>query len=64
MFGALFLTLGIALVGIVLHLLGLLAQETYGGNLEQYILSHNPQHPSDVERLTIEYQRKQERNFL
>ena len=64
MIGALFVALAIALVGIVLPLLGLLAHDTYGNSLEQYIMSRNPQHPSDVERLTIEYQRQQARNII
>lgn len=64
MIGALFVVLAISLVGIVLPLLGLLAHDTYGRSLEQYIISRNPQNAGDVENLTIEYQRKQERNVL
>ena len=64
MLSILFLAISVALIGIALPLVALFAQETYGSNLEQYIARHNPQHPGDVERLTIEYERKQDRNFI
>lgn len=64
MLSILFLAISVALVGIAVPLVSLFTQETYGSNLEQYISSRNPQHPGDVERLAVEYQRKQDRNFL
>jgi len=30
--------------------------QTYGGGLEYYIVSHNPQNAADVDRLTKEYE--------
>lgn len=59
-----FAALAIAVVGFVLPLMGVIAQDTYGRSLENYITSRNPQHPGDIERLTIQYQREQERSFL
>lgn len=64
MLAALFIAISIALVGIILPLLGIFAQDTYGRSLEQYITNRNPQSPGDIERLTIEFQRQQERNVL
>jgi hypothetical protein len=32
--------------------------ETYGSDLEKYIVSNNPQHTGDVERLTQEYNQR------
>lgn len=64
MLSVLFLALTLAVVGIVIPLLGLLAHDTYGRSLEHYILSRNPQHPGDIDRLTIQFQREQERKFL
>ena len=37
---------------------------TYGSNLEQYIVDHNPQHSGDVERLTAEYHLKVTRGLI
>lgn len=37
------------------------APVTYGTELEQYIISNNPQSTYDVERLTIEFDRKKTR---
>ena len=39
-------------------LLGSFVQETYGSDLEKYIVSNNPQHVGDVERLTTEYNQR------
>lgn len=33
---------------------------TYGEHLEKYIVSRNPKTPGDVEKLTEEYQQKQQ----
>lgn len=64
MIAALFIAIVVALVGIVLPLIGIFTHDTYGRSLEQYIINRNPQSPGDVERLTIDYQRQQERNVL
>ncbi len=40
------------------------SQDSYGTELEKYIVSHAPKHTADIERLTIEYQLKQARSFL
>ena len=37
-----------------------LFQSTYGTELEQYVRSHNPMDIGDVERLTLQYQRKKD----
>ena len=39
-------------------------QNSYGSDLEQYIISHNPSCSADVERLTAEYNTKNSRGFL
>lgn len=39
------------------------APVTYGTELEQYIIANNPQSTYDVERLTIEFDRKQARGI-
>jgi hypothetical protein len=38
--------------------------DTYGSDLEKYIVSRNPQHAGDVERLTVEYNQKQAKRDL
>lgn len=62
---------GILIAGLVLLIIGAFApafadskNTTYGSELEQYINSHNPCDPSDVERLTKEYDQKSQRGFL
>jgi hypothetical protein len=37
---------------------------SYGSSLEHYILTHNPQHSGDVERLTAEYNMKVSKGLL
>lgn len=37
---------------------------SYGSQLERYIVSHDPKDAADVERLTLEFQEKQTRNFI
>jgi hypothetical protein len=61
------LTVGaLAIIGIVGPLVALASEKnsTYGTKLEHYIISHNPQDTSDVERLTVEFDRKAKRTFL
>lgn len=43
----------------LITMVGSFFTETYGSDLEKYIVSNNPQHPCDVERLTTEYNQKQ-----
>lgn len=56
----------LALVGIFGPLVALAtkSQTTYGSDLEQYIVSHNPNDTSDVERLTREYDLASTKRFL
>ena len=61
------LTVGaLAIVGIVGPLFALASEKhaTYGTKLEHYIISHNPQNAADVERLTVEFDRKSKGTFL
>ena len=44
-------------VGVAIPLLGLLSNQSYGSQLEQYINSKNPVDICDVERLTNEFER-------
>ena len=37
-----------------------LFQSSYDTELEQYVRSHNPKDVGDVERLTLQYQRKKD----
>ena len=39
-------------------------QSNYGSELEQYILSKYPQNTGDVDRLTLEFNRKVEASWL
>ena len=56
----------IAVVGIVVPLLSMASekQTTYGSKLEEYIVSQNPQDIADVERLTVEYDRRPKEGYL
>lgn len=59
------LTIGaLAVVGIVGPLFAMATESTYGSDLENYIVSHNPQDTGDVERLAQEYNRKFKEGFL
>ena len=49
--------------GIIVPMLGLIGEQTYGSKLEEYITSRNPQDTADVERFTRDFQNK-EKNFL
>ena len=51
-------------VGIALPLLGLLSNQSYGRQLEQYINSKNPVDIGDVERLTNEFERKSAQRYI
>jgi hypothetical protein len=39
-------------------------KKSYGSELEQYIIARNPTHPGDVERLTLEYNSKTNRQHI
>jgi len=54
----------LALLGIVIPFLGLVGENTYGSNLEEYIVNGRPQDTADVERLERDYQTKALRKFL
>jgi hypothetical protein len=43
----------------LINFAGMFFNETYGSDLEKYIISNNPQHPGDVDRLTQEYNHNQ-----
>jgi hypothetical protein len=51
------------LLGMLIVFLGFSA-ESYGTQLEKYIVSCNPQDIGDVERLALEYNRKLKEGFL
>jgi len=51
-------------VGVAIPLLGLLSNQSYGSQLEQYINSKNPVDICDVERLTNEFERKSQQRYL
>ena len=53
--GLLLSIIAVAVVGLMGYLL---KPETYGSDLERYIVNRNPQNAGDVERLTFEYNQK------
>ena len=57
---------GLALLGIIGPLFSLISetQTTYGSQLEQYIISKQPQDVSDIERLTKQYELESTKRFL
>ena len=48
----------------LITMVGSFFTETYGSDLEKYIVSGNPQHAGDVERLTTEYNQRQAKRDL
>lgn len=64
MLGVLLSFLVLACAGILVPMLGLLSEQTYGSALEEYIVSNNPHDTADVERLAREYDQKAQRRFL
>ncbi len=61
------MTIGaLAVVGIVGPLVALAteSQSTYGSELEEYIVSKNPQDTADIERLTKEYDLSTTKRYL
>jgi hypothetical protein len=58
------LTLGAAVgAGIIVPMVTSKSQ-TYGSQLEKYIVSNNPTDTADVERLTREYNQKSKGSYL
>lgn len=64
MLSALFISIVLALAGVCVAMVGMFRETSYGRELESYIISRNPQGPGDVERLTVEYQREQDRKYI
>ena len=64
MFGVLLSGLVLLIIGAVIPAFADTKNSTYGSELEDYIVSHNPRDTADVERLTKEYDQKAQRNFL
>lgn len=60
--------LGVLISIMVLAVVGLIPtlfiKDTYGSKLEEYITSHNPTSTYDVEKLTNEFNEKQNRGIL
>ena len=61
--------LGVILSIVILAVEGAIApvivkSDTYGSRLETYIVNNHPKDAADVERLTREYQEREQRNFL
>lgn len=56
-------TIVVATMGGIIPLLGLL-REGQSSNLEKYIQSRQPQSVADVEKLTQEYNRRKDNQFL
>ena len=51
------------ILGMLFVFLGF-STDSYGTELEKYIVSKNPQHTGDVDRLALEYNRKLQQGFL
>ncbi len=60
------LTIGaLAMVGIIAPLIALSSESnTYGSQLEEYIVSKNPQDTADIERLARDYQMASSKRYL
>ena len=61
------LTIGaLAMVGILGPLIALVSetQSTYGSQLEQYIVSKQPQDVADIERYTRQYELESSKRYL
>ena len=46
-------------LGMLIAFLGFSTADSYGTELEKYIVGRNPQDTGDIERLTYEFHRKQ-----
>jgi hypothetical protein len=60
------LTIGaLAMVGIIGPLLALVSEsQSYGSQLEQYIVSKQPQDVADIERFTRQYELESSKRYL
>jgi hypothetical protein len=52
------------LTTILMGLRSLFRSPSYGETLEQYIVSKHPKDSSDIDRLTLEWQRNQSRGLM
>lgn len=64
MFGVLLSGLVLLIISAVIPAFTTAKDGSYGSELENYIASHNPVDTYDVERLTKEFDAKQQRGFL
>ena len=64
MISVLITIISMVVIGIAIPLLGLLSNQSYGSQLEQYINSKNPKDIGDIERLTNEFERKSQQRYL
>jgi len=64
MISVLITIISMVVIGVAIPLLGLLSNQSYGSQLEQYINSKNPVDIGDVERLTNEFERKSAQRYL
>ena len=64
MFGVLLSALAILVLGAVIPALFNDKTNTYGSQLEEYIVSNNPKNAGDVENLTREFQLKQRQGII
>ena len=56
---------GLAVVGIIGPLVAMASESnTYGSQLEEYIVSKNPQDTADIERLARDYQIASSKRYL
>lgn len=62
MFGVILAFAILAIVGVFAPTM--LKADTYGSRLENYIVNNHPKDAADVERLTREYQEREQRTFL
>ena len=52
------------ILGMLIAFLGLSTADSYGHQLEKYIVSKSPQDVYDIERLTQEFDRKNNQRFI
>jgi len=64
MISVLITIISMVVIGVAIPLLGLLSNQSYGSQLEQYINSKNPKDIGDIERLTNEFERKSQQRYL
>jgi len=64
MISAVITIITMAVIAIAVPLLGLLSEQSYGSQLEQYINSRNPKDVGDVERMTNDFERRTQQRYL